>query len=204
MTVDLLVCNYNTKDYLVNLIQNLNNDYEPGVWRLYIQDNGSTDGSVEWLQDNSDGYNIEHIEFAENVGYATAINKMSSISDSDILAAVNADTQFSTRHVKQMQETFDHNPDQAVCGPKQIDFRHNIRHGGITWDGKSNPVHRGWTQFDPRDQMFKDRIQCWTVSGSLYYVRRSVWDEMKSNMVTQGVIDSNENIGAFLPTPHYY
>lgn len=205
MTVDLLVVNYNTKDHLVNLVEHLNSDYRPGVWKLYIQDNGSTDGSIEWLEDESHGFHIEHIKFSDNVGYSAAINGLSSISDSDILAAVNADTQFTTRHVAQMQQSFDDNPNQAICGPKQIDHHHRIKHGGITWEGLgTNPIHRGWNDLDPRDQMFKDRVQCWTVSGSLYYVRRAVWEELTYCQPYRDAINDQSPQGAFLPTPHYF
>lgn len=202
MAVDLLIVNYNTKEYLANLLMHLNLDYDPGVYNIFVQDNGSTDGSVEWLKHESAGMNIAHMELAENVGYSKAINRMSALGNGEILAAVNADTQFTTRHVKQMTESFHNNPKQAICGPKQLDFQHRIRHAGIIWDGLRSPMHRGWTQLDPRDQEYKDRLQVWTVSGSLYYVRRDVWTALTIDPVYQEVSGGAE--GAFLPTPHYF
>lgn len=179
MQVDLLICNYNTKDKLIRLLDNLQEDYEPGAWKLYISDNDSSDGSYEWLKANRDNYPIETVFKNPNVGYSEAINNMSVIADSEILCALNSDTWFNTAHVKAAAKTFVDHPNQGIMGPKQMDEQYRVRHGGIFWDGgPSDPVHRGWGFIDAYDEEFKDRLRCWTVSGSIYYVRRSVWDEM--------------------------
>jgi GT2 family glycosyltransferase len=209
VAVDLLVVSYNTKDKLKRLVETLNSDYEDFVWNLHIRDNGSTDGSVELLHEmwqDPDRYRIYGIDTGENIGYARAINWMVAHScGADIIAAVNADTWFTTKHVKQVIKTFEDNPNQAIMGPKQMDEMSVIRHGGILWWGRkggANPLHRGWSQADPQDILFKDRIRCWTVSGSLYYVRRSVWNELTNCPKYQEFTGGAE--GAFLPTPHYF
>ena len=205
MKADLLIINYNTKDLLKRLLDTLHSDYEPDVWNLYIQDNGSTDGSVEFLRNTNTQYDIKHISYSKNVGYSRAINSLGTITDSEVLVAVNADTWFTTNHVKQALKTFEDNPNQAVLGVKQLDEKKHIRHGGIFWDGLGSkpPFHRGWNLWDPYDNHHKDRIQCWTVSGSIYYMRRTVWDEVGSYLRDKGVIESNET-GSWLSTPHYY
>lgn len=183
MTIDLLVVNYKTKDKLQRLLETLNSDYEEDVWKLYVADNDSQDGSLEFLRENQDKYRIEQVFKNPNVGYGTAVASMSTIASSDFLCAVNADTWFSTNHVKQAEQTFLDNPNQAIMGPKQRDEQGKIRHGGITWTGikGEHPIHRGWGQSDPNDTEFKDRTQVWTVSGSIYYVRRSVWDVLTND-----------------------
>ncbi len=202
MTVDLLVVNYNTKDLLKRLLDTLHSDYESGVWKLYIADNASPDDSVEWLNENKDSYQINHISQNENIGYSAAINNLAAISSSQYLCAVNADTWFTTNHVKQVAESFRRHRPAAVIGVKQMDESSRIRHGGIFWDGRSNPVHRGWGQYDPLDQMHKDVIPCWTVSGSIYYVRRTAWDHMANYIPYREQFPNNT--GAFLPTPHFF
>lgn len=204
--IDLLVVTFNTIHHIEKLLTTLNSDYEQNVWSLYIQDNGSTDGTAEWLEENGWKYGVSEFIRSDNVGYSKAINHLSTLGDSDILAAVNGDTWFTTNHVKQVQKSFDDHPEQAICGPKQMDEGSCIRHGGIFWGGRAggySPRHRGWAELDSRDIMYKDRQKCWTVSGSLYYIRRGVWNELSSCPPYRGVIESNEP-GAFLPTPHYY
>lgn len=206
--IDLLVVNYNTPDLLRRFLDTLHSDYEPDVYNVYIADNGSTDGLshkiISSLQDSKSWGDIKlaGVFQNENIGYSAAINKMAAISSGDILCAINADTAFTTTHVKQVQESFDSTPDMAICGVKQMDEQQRIRHGGIFWDGVSNPMHRGWNEHDPLDFKYKDKIRCWTVSGSIYYVRRNIWNELLSCPIFCDLFPEAE--GAFLPTPHFF
>jgi GT2 family glycosyltransferase len=202
MTVDLAVVNYNTLDKLKRLLDTLHSDLsDEKIWKLYIADNDSQDGSREWLKKNRDNYNIESVFFNPNVGYSEAINNISTVCDSDIFCAVNADTWFDTAHVYAAQQTFD-DPTQGIMGPKQLDERGAIRHAGIFWDRESDPIHRGWSHPDPEDKLFKTRNQCWTVSGSIYYVRRTVWDEMTYHPHYRHLFP--RVTGAMLPTFMYF
>lgn len=206
MQVDLLVVNYNTKDKLERLLKTLNDTSGSNriPWKLYVADNGSSDGTYEMLRKNADKYRIESIFRNPNIGYSAAINSMAAVSRSDILCAVNADTWFTNNHVNQAIETFKYHKNQAIMGPKQIDERGLIRHGGIFWEGDKSkpPYHRGWSEFDGYDQAYKDRHQCWTVSGSIYYVRRSVWDEMTNHSGYRSLHPRAQ--GAFLETFMYF
>lgn len=145
---------------------------------------------------------MKEVFFNENIGYSAAINGLASLSDSEFLCAANADTWFTTNHVKQVEQSFRELPNAAVIGVKQMDEKHMIRHGGIFWDGWHNPKHRDWAMYDPNDEMDKDRVECWTVSGSIYYVRRSMWDEMASYIPFRYLFP--DHTGAFLPTPHFF
>lgn len=202
MTIDLLVINYKTQPYMKRLLDVLNYDYKPGVWKLYVADNGSDDGSYEWLVENQEKYHIEMVKPNKNIGYSAAVNDLAKWSDSEILSAINSDTWFTTAEMKYVQSTFDDYPEQAVMGPKQMDEQSFITHGGIVGVNTSL-THRGWKQPDPNDQLFKHRDEVPTVSGSLYFVRRSVWDEMEACPIYREICGGNVP-GPFLPTPHYY
>ena len=202
--IDLLVVNYNTPHLLERLLDTLHSDYEPGVWNLYLQDNGSTDDSADiingWVKEHK--YKFGYVKYGDNVGYSAAINSMASISKSEFLCAVNADTWFTTNHVKEVEETFHFIPSAGIIGVKQMDEDSIIRHGGIFWDGIANPIHRGWNKPDPNDEYFKVNQPCWTVSGSIYYVRRSTWDHLSNYEPYRQLYP--DHTGAFLPTPHFF
>jgi len=51
-------------------------------------------------------------------------------------------------------------------------------------------------------KLYKDQIDCVTVSGSAYFVRRDVWDTLTNNPKYRELYP--DAVGAFLPTPHYY
>jgi GT2 family glycosyltransferase len=202
LTVDLLVVNYSTRHLLQRLLDTLHSDLEKGVWKLYLADNDSTDDSHEWIKNNAEKYQLEEVIFNKNIGYSAAINDLAHRSNSELLCAVNADTWFTTRHVKQAARSFKLLPYAGVIGVKQMDEQKHIRHGGIFWDKKSNPIHRGWNQHDPEDKLYKDITRCWTVSGSIYYVRRETWNSITNYKPYRRLFPDVK--GAFLPTPHFF
>lgn len=202
MTTDLLIVNYNTRHLLQRLLDTLHSDYEEGAWKIYLADNNSTDDSQQWILDRIDRYQVEEVFFNENIGYSAAINQMAAVSNSEFLCAVNADTWFTTKHVKQVQRSFMELPNAGVIGVKQLDENGAVRHGGIFWDGATNPAHRGWSFVDKSDAYFKDRVPCWTVSGSIYYMRRSAWDEVGNCKPFKDLFPDLQ--GSWLPTPMYF
>ena len=101
-----------------------------------------------------------------------------------------------------------------VYGPKQRDEKGNITHAGI-FGTNTKPQHRGWKAKDPGDELFRDTLGAVTVSGSAYFVKKAVWEnltydpqyiELLGYLVGSGKVPSWSILsdGAFLPTPHYY
>jgi hypothetical protein len=103
--------------------------------------------------------------------------------------------------VYKIQQIFDENPEIHILGPKQRDEQGYITHAGIIGTN-TEPKHRAWREPDPQDTAYRDRIECVTVSGSAYFVRREVWDALTNNEKYREIYP--DAIGAFLPTPHYY
>ena len=197
--LDICVVSYNTVDKLKRFLETVNLS-DPSLWNLYVADNGSTDGSQKLIEDNMDTYNITKAFYNENIGFASACNQLAALGDSEIVGLFNADVWMVPGHVNNLLETLAENPNIAILGPKQMDERHEIVHAGI-FGPMTAPTHRGWRESDPTDSMYKDLVQCLTVSGSAYLVRRSVWDSLTSCPIYQEQFECD---GAFLPTKHYY
>lgn len=201
-TVDLCVVNFNTREKLQRLCCELLSDSEPHwrPWRLYIADNGSTDGSADWLKEYHSSYEIEHVSFNENVGYAAACNQLASYGTGEIIGLLNADVWLATSDIQKIQAAF-RDKEVSVLGPKQRDEQGSIVHAGIFGTNEA-PKHRGWRQYDPSDQLYRDKQECVTISGSAYFVRRTAWDTLTQCKIYQSVAPGAR--GAFLPTPHFY
>lgn len=211
MKVDLLVVSYNTPDKLQRLIETLHSDYEPDVWTLHITENGSpaatATANAVFKLGLEKGYKINSFQINNNIGYARAINEMAAKTDSEILCAVNADTWFTTKHVKDMIAMFEEHSNIAIAGPKQVNEDNIIRHGGIFWNGREGngpPQHRFWNTHDPNDQLGKDLVRCWTVSGSIYYIRRSVWNKVANWPEYREYFKTEPHPPGFLPTKMYF
>jgi glycosyltransferase involved in cell wall biosynthesis len=205
MTIDLCVVSFNTANLLDRLIGTLWDTTpkdEPIPWRLHIMDNGSTDDSKEliqrWVAYLPANTNVI---YNTNVGYSAACNELASLGTGDLIGLLNSDIWFTNNDVKRIQNSFDTYPNIAILGPKQRDEAGMIRHAGIVGSNDA-PKHRGWAVPDPKDELYRDSIQCVTVSGSAYFVRRNVWNEMTHHPEYQSVAPGAK--GAFLPTPHYF
>lgn len=126
---------------------------------------------------------------AMKLSYSQAIHLGVKQGSAPIVCALNADVECkgSQRPVLDLFE----DPEVAVVGPLQVDARGFIRHGGIFGTNEA-PLHRGFgdpiSKWDPPRAPLRRTEDAITVSGSVYYARRSVWDEL----------------GGFLDTPHYF
>ena len=200
--IDLCVVNFNTKPLLARLLDVLHEDDDGVSWKLYVADNGSTDGTFDWLHANFERYRIETVIYGTNVGYATACNTLAAIGDSPFIGLLNADVWLKTEDVKGIIRTFNEVEEAAIVGPKQRDERGFVRHGGV-FGSNTKPTFDGrWAKFDPTDALYRDREEALSVSGSAYFVRRSVWEALTNDPDYQRVAPGAQ--GAFLPTPHYY
>jgi GT2 family glycosyltransferase len=204
--IDLCVVNYNTKTMLNRLMDSLHSDLDtvPRLWNLYISDNDSSDNSWEWLEKSvieQGRYEVSACWKNENIGYSAACNMMAANSESEIIGLLNADVWLNSSDILRIHTIFDENPDIHILGPKQRDESGRITHAGIIGTNTA-PKHRGWRQMDPKDELYRDRIPCVTVSGSAYFVRRDVWNSLTNNEKYREMYP--DAIGAFLPTPHYY
>lgn len=198
--IDLFVVNFNTRAKLQRLLDTLKSD-DNYMWNLYIADNGSTDGSVQWLKEFQHDYRIAEIMYNDNIGYSAACNRLALMGKGDIYGFLNADVWMTSEQVAQIQASFDRHKDQSIMGPKQRDENGRITHAGII-GSNVNPKHRGWHQLDIRDRLYRDRARCVTVSGSAYFIRSMAWELLKTCAIYKTLHPEAE--GAFLPTPHYY
>lgn len=201
--IDLCVINYNTRSLLQRFLDTLHSDLDSfsQEWNLYIADNGSSDGSVDWLIDTGSRYRITSAIKNENIGYSAACNHLASLGSGSVIGLLNADVWMTSEDVLKINKIFKENPDVHILGPKQRDENGYITHAGIVGTNL-NPKHRGWRQYDPDDTLYRDRIDCVTISGSAYFVRREVWAAMTNNVEYRKMYPNAT--GAFLPTPHYY
>ncbi len=90
-SVDVLVVSWNGRRHLESLLPALEGQRDPGVAvGIRLFDNGSTDGTVEWVR--STHPRVEIVENPVNIGFSAANNRLAERSTADSLALVNNDT----------------------------------------------------------------------------------------------------------------
>jgi GT2 family glycosyltransferase len=195
-SIDLIMVNYKTYDLMDNFIKSYEKFTPQSNPRLIIIDNETNSEKLYKVDTSS----ATVFPFKENLGYAKACNFGASLSDSDYIAFLNSDTEFINDDcVDKCVEYMDNNPDVAVVGPMQYASDGKITHGGILGSNEK-PQHRGWGS--KNKQEYRDIQEAVTVSGSAYFTRRKVWEEMmQCNIYKEMFPDS---VGAWPPFKHFF
>lgn len=180
--VDVVVVNYRTPDDLRRFVDSfIEVQHEVMNARLTIVDVDPLPEHVNLSDELTDlvqpsMWIVSH----ENCGYARACNlaayELLEIDPMSTIAFFNADTELRSGVLDQCHWDLHQNKGVAVVGPKQVNNAGQITHAGIVGTN-DKPQLRGWKQpGNGRYETYED--DCVSVSGSAYFMKRSVWDEL--------------------------
>lgn len=115
-------------------------------WRnftLFLVDNGSTDGSVEWVQRAFPQVHV--IRNQRNVGFAAANNQAIRASASEFVATLNNDTEVDADWLGALVEAMAAEPDIGMCASRmmRIGERNTLESAGVLVDKLGYAWHRG-------------------------------------------------------------
>lgn len=142
----------------------------------------------------------KYVEFENNCGYAAAVNYGASITNEPIIVAFNADIVIYPGGLEVCSERLLQNADWGVLGPIQLDQDGRLTHSGIFGTQEKPSFEGSWHQ--PPEEKHRVVREAISVSGSAYFIRRSLWDELTSCPIYQEIFPDVD--GAFLPTNLYY
>lgn len=98
----VIIPNFNGMRFLPDCIDSLKkqtaDDFE-----VLVVDNGSSDGSIEWLSDN----NVKYISLPENKGFAGGVNVGIKASDTEYILLLNNDTVAFPDFVEKLEAAID-------------------------------------------------------------------------------------------------
>jgi len=156
-------------------------------YELIIVDNGSTDGTVEYLRAQSD---VRLIENSENRGFPAAVNQGLAAAKGEQLLLLNNDTILTTGWLCRMLDVLDSDPKIGLVGPTSnhvgsaqqidVDYRHLNDLDGFAWTRHSQLIAERQPLVQETDRLI----------GFCLLFRRSVLDAV-------GLLDEQFGIGCF-------
>lgn len=196
MSVQLIVVNYRTPHDLLGFVRAYQR-YTPTVEHtltIVNVDPLPADESiiVNLLADH------DYIVNYENCGYGKAVNDAARTGDSAVIAIFNADTRLTDGVIDECYEAMMAEPSWGVLGPRQVDQDNRITHAGILGTNEK-PFLRGWRKTNSDE--YGDVREAVSVSGSAYFIKRAVWEELTDCELYQSAHPVG---GAFLESPLYY
>lgn len=206
--IDVVVVNYRTPELLKKFIDSYQFQDEQSVLatELTVIDVDPTTDNYEAVSEYMSKYpfQINYWPIFYNCGYSGACNFAASMGDSPVIAFFNSDTELYSDTLETCYSILQSDDSYAIAGPMQVNSSGNITHAGI-FGTNDAPIWgidgMGWQSRNTKayNQTRDDAI---TVSGSAFFVKRSVWNEMMNDARYRDLYPEAE--GAFLPTPHYY
>ena len=139
--VSVCVLSWNGRHHLETCLAALGRQEDPGVpWEILVLDNGSTDGTAEWLRrDPPPGLRqLRLIESPVNLGFCAGNNRLVAEAEGDAVAFLNNDTRPRPEWLSRLVAAFSAAPDDVAAVSGQI----------VDWDGDRLDFARGAMTFD--------------------------------------------------------
>jgi len=175
----VVILNYNgiklMEKFLPSVIK-----FTPSKYNIYIIDNGSSDGSVEFIRSNFKKINI--VELNKNYGYAKGYNiGLKKIND-DILCLLNNDVEVTEKWTEEVMIQFKNEKETAVIQPKMKDsnkrdyFDYAGASGGFL-DRYGYPYCNGriYNKIEKDNNQYNKINNIFWACGACFFVRNNVF-----------------------------
>ena len=117
--VSIVIPNWNGKKFLEGCLGSLKEQTYKNL-ETYIVDNGSKDGSVDYIKTNFPA--VKLVCFDKNTGFAPAVNAGIRACSGDYIALINNDTIVDPRFIEFLAKALDENEELGSVGCKMLGY----------------------------------------------------------------------------------
>lgn len=121
MKVSVVTPNYNGERFLKTFLDSLEGDSEC-IGEVIIVDNGSVDGSVEYLKSRKFAFPLVLIENTENRGFAPAVNQAIIKAQNELIFSINNDTEIKKGSIKALADLITSGDDIFSVQAKMLQY----------------------------------------------------------------------------------
>jgi hypothetical protein len=172
--VTIAVLNYNGRELLDVAMPSVLALRGAESARVLVIDNGSSDGSPEYVR--ARWPTVEVLEIPDNVGVAAALNRAVAVTDTELLALLNNDVELEPDWLAELTLALDAHPEAVSATGKLLRFddRSTIDAAGdlMLWSGAV--INRGHGM--PDDGRFDAAQAVFAASAGAALYRRSAFD----------------------------
>ena len=183
MKIAIVILNWNGKDLLEKFLPDTVR-YSPTEFTdIYVADNASTDGSIEYIRHNFTSVKI--VQNKTNGGYAKGYNDALQHIIADVYALVNSDIEVTENWLAPILAHFKSHPETAIIQPKILDYKQKSHFeyagaaGGFI-DKLGYPYCRGRV-FENVEQdlgQYNDNTNIFWASGACLFIRSKAFHEL--------------------------
>ena len=148
-----------------------------------VADNGSTDGSLEWLEKEYPG--VVTIEFDRNYGFTGGYNRALKQVEADYYVLLNSDVDVPDGWLEPLFEFLEDTPEAGICQPKLLSA---ADHGSFEYAGAAGgfidrygyPFCRGriLSNIERDNGQYDEPIEVFWASGACMMIRASLYHHL--------------------------
>jgi GT2 family glycosyltransferase len=176
----IVILNWNGIGYLKMFLGTVLKHSKDPDTEVFVADNGSTDGSADWVQENFK--EVKLILFDTNYGFAGGYNMAIDRLETKYVVLINSDIEVSEGWLDPLVSYMEKNSDMAACQPKILSyyrkdyFEHAGGAGGFI-DKYGYPFCRGRIlNVAEKDKgQYDDKADIFWSSGACMIVRADAW-----------------------------
>ncbi|HEX9973534.1 MAG TPA: glycosyltransferase [bacterium] len=116
MDLSIIIVSFNVKEFLEQAINSIKQSCKDIAYELFVVDNASSDGSVEFIQRKFPDVHL--IANLENRGFAGANNQALKLASGKFILLINPDTIVQEDTFSVILDFFDHHPECGMVGCK--------------------------------------------------------------------------------------
>ncbi|MBI4929329.1 MAG: glycosyltransferase family 2 protein [Bacteroidetes bacterium] len=181
MRIAIAILNWNGKHLLEKFLPDVIK-HSPSHAEVYVIDNASTDGSVEFLKSKFTGVNI--ICNSINYGFAKGYNEGLKNISADYFILLNSDVQVTQNWIEPVISLMEADSTIAACQPKILNYtiRDEFEYaggGGGFIDKWGYPFCRGrfFDSFEKDNGQYNDVMEIFWASGACLFIRSKIFFE---------------------------
>ena len=183
MDIAVVILNWNglgmLQAYLPTLIERTTC---PGAF-IVVADNGSTDGSVAWLQ--AEHPEIRTLCLDRNYGFTGGYNRALREIDADYYVLLNSDIEVGEKWLEPLAGFMEEHPEVGICQPKVLSMAERDRFeyagaaGGFI-DHLGYPFCRGriLSNLEKDSGQYDEPVECFWATGACMMVRSAIYHHL--------------------------
>lgn len=182
MKIAVVILNWNGEALLERFLPSVM-EYSEGA-DIYVVDNASTDGSVDFLKQHYPTIGI--VQNASNGGFAKGYNDGLKNIEADVFCLLNSDVEVTPNWLKPIKEAFNNLPDASIIQPKILDlnqkdyFEYAGAAGGFI-DMFGYPFCRGriFQTIEKDEGQYDDIKEVFWATGACMFIKSEVFSELE-------------------------
>lgn len=176
----VVILNWNGIEFLKKFLPGVLDYSADNDTIIYIADNGSQDGSAEYIAENFKDVNL--IRLDKNYGFAGGYNLVLEQIDARYYVLLNSDIEVTKGWLEPLISFMENNPDVASCQPKILSFlqKDKFEHAGAAGgfiDKFGYPLCRGriFDKTEKDEGQYDDQTDIFWSTGACMVVRADAW-----------------------------